>query len=435
MAPVISVKANTARAFNPHLCAASGAMERVLDEVLKQLVGYEHFHQLRKRKRRPADQKTFKLTVEAIICDLAIRYLEVTGGSVHLSLSHRVLRRKSRYKGVALGKTLPNILKIMAAEEMSFIEIEKGMTGERLLGEDLEFTYTQGRQTTIKAGEKLLSRLLAYGITYEDIGTDPNEEVVLLRAKKRRNDDPARSLEYADTEATMTMRAELAAINAHLRAADIICDTSSVNSCQRRLRRIFHDGDFECGGRLYGGFWQSMKSDDRLFDISIDGDGVIELDVGQAAVLILYGTIGETTPEGDLYDLSSAGIPIECRDGIKKIINAMISASKPLTRMPKGARKSIPTKFSLKDVQRAIDVAHPKLSHLWHRGIFGKVWRIESDIMVRILMMLNAEGVTALPIHDAILVADEHKELAGEVMRATYEAALGVTPKVSGKDA
>ena len=48
--------------------------------------------------------------------------------------------------------------------------------------------------------------------------------------------------------------------------------------------------------------------------------------------------------------------------------------------------------------------------------------------------MLNAEGVTALPIHDAILVADEHKELAGEVMRATYEAALGVTPEVSGKD-
>ena len=65
MAPVSSVKANTARAFNPHLCAASGAMERVLDEVLKQLVGYEHFHQLRKRKRRPADQKTFKRIREA----------------------------------------------------------------------------------------------------------------------------------------------------------------------------------------------------------------------------------------------------------------------------------------------------------------------------------------------------------------------------------
>jgi len=80
-----------------------------------------------------------------------------------------------------------------------------------------------------------------------------------------------------------------------------------------------------------------MKSDDRLFDISIDGDGVIELDVGQAAVLILYGTIGETPPERDLYDLSSAGIPIEGRDGIKKIMNAMISASKPLARLPKGA--------------------------------------------------------------------------------------------------
>ena len=49
-------------------------------------------------------------------------------------------------------------------------------------------------------------------------------------------------------------------------------------------------------------------------------------------------------------------------------------------------------------------------------------------------MMLNAEGVTALPIHDAILVADEHKDLAGAVMREAYEAALGVTPKVSGKD-
>ena len=33
--------------------------------LLKQLEDYEHFHQLRKRKRRPADQKTFKRIREA----------------------------------------------------------------------------------------------------------------------------------------------------------------------------------------------------------------------------------------------------------------------------------------------------------------------------------------------------------------------------------
>ena len=227
------------------------------------------------------------------------------------------------------------------------------------------------------------------------------------------------------------MRSDLAAINSHLRDADITCCAHRVSSRQRRLRRVFHDGDFARGGRLYGGFWQGMKSEQRLCDISIDGDGVVELDVGQAAVLILYGIIGETPPEGDLYDLSTAGIPIECRDGVKKLMNAMISTSKPLGRMPKGARKTIPRRYSLKRVQEAVNTVHPKLSHLWCNGLYGRIWRLESDIMVEVLTLLNSKGTTALPIHDAIIVADEHKDVAKTVLEQGYQKALGVKPVVS----
>jgi hypothetical protein len=45
----------SARPFNPHLCAGSAPLRSALEEIMKQLGGYEDFYKLRKRKRRPDD--------------------------------------------------------------------------------------------------------------------------------------------------------------------------------------------------------------------------------------------------------------------------------------------------------------------------------------------------------------------------------------------
>lgn len=153
------------RPFNPHLCAGSEGMRDTLQEVLKQLDGYEHFYKLRKRKRREVDQATFERTVDALVCDLVCRAAEAPGGGIHLPLSNKVLRKKSRYKGAALNKTLPEVLRIMAAEEMSFVALEKGQSTFKVIGQTLNTVAVQGLQTVVRPGAKLLSRIKKYQLT------------------------------------------------------------------------------------------------------------------------------------------------------------------------------------------------------------------------------------------------------------------------------
>ena len=326
---------NKARAFNPFLCAKTDKLLELIAEVQTQMSGYEGFHQTRKRARRDNDQVTFERTVEAILCDLCAVVFEPTDhDSVHLPLSNKTLRAKSRYKGTALGKTLPDILKIMAAPEMDFVVVEKGHSSFKIVDDELNVAFAGGQQTIVQPGPKLLSRIERFSITRGDIGPAPEEEVIILRAPKHHSNSMAEYEEYEDDQTTLALRDQMIAINAWLEGADISCSHPDVNPTHRRLRRIFNNSDFAQGGRLFGGFWQRMSSDERLEHILIEDECCVELDYGQMSLMILYGLTGHTPPKGDLYDLSGEGIPVTYRKGIKKVIQAVINSSRVPTRMP-----------------------------------------------------------------------------------------------------
>ncbi len=419
-----------ARPFDPHRRATSAAMNALVQEVLQQMDGYEIIHQTRKRKRRSADQTTYETTVEAVLCDLIHRQLEVSGGQVHVTQSNQVLRKKSRYKGTAQSKILPDILKVMAAEEMSFVVRTPGQRKFTIVDEALTFAVS-GKQTTLAAGSKVLSRIERFGITFADFGRSPDEEVIVLRGPKSRDDKPGELVEYDDTEETSTLRQQVQTINGWLDQAEIVCTNSAINLHDHRLKRIFNNSDFAQGGRLYGGFWQRLTHAQRLDSIILDGDSVVELDYGQVGLLLLYGLEGATPPAGDLYDLPEYGIPVSCRPGIKKVTQAAINASKPLRRMPKGARKTIPKRISLAEVLVAVSKRHPLIAHRFGAGIGMRIMRLESDILVDVLLALKDRNISALPIHDAVLVSGEHEIEAKDIMIRVFREKVGLTPEVS----
>ena len=422
---------NKARAFNPFLCAKTDNLKALIAEVQVQMSGYEFFHQTRKRARRPADQVTFERTVEAILCDLCAVELGPNNDRIHLPLSNKVLRSKSRYKGTALGKTLPDILKVMSAPEMDFVVVEKGHSTFKIVDDDLNVAFVGGQQTILKAGPKLLSRIERFGITRADIGHAPEEEVLVLRAPKRHSNSIAEYQEYEDDEATLALRQQMTDINAWLDTADITCSLPQVEPSQRRLRRIFNNSDFAHGGRLYGGFWQAMSSDERQEHILIEGDCCVELDYGQMSLMILYGLIGAKPPEGDLYDLSAEGIPTESRPGIKKVIQAIINSPELPRRLPKGSRKHFPSRVNLRDILKAVERKHPMIFPLMNSGIGMQLFRKESDILINVLITLQARGIVALPVHDAVVVRDDNSDKAKAVMKDIFRGHTGITPDVT----
>ena len=422
---------NKARAFNPFLCAKTDKLMTLIAEVQTQMSGYEAYYGTRKRARRPADQVTYDRTVEAILCDLCAVELASENDSIHLPLSNKVLRSKSRYKGTALGKTLPDILKVMSAPEMSFVSVEKGHSTFKIVDDELNVAFAGGQQTILKAGPKLLSRIERFDITRDDMGQAPEEEVLILRAPKRHSNSNAEYQEYEDDKATLALRQQMTDINAWLDTADITCNLPQVDPAHRRLRRIFNNSDFGQGGRLYGGFWQAMSSDERQEHILIEGDCCVELDYGQMSLAILYGLTGTKPPEGDLYDLSAEGIPTDYRKGIKTVIQALINSSKVPTKMPKGVRKLIPSRYTIKDILEAVARKHPAIYPQMTSGIGMQLFRKESDILVDVLETLRSEGIVALPVHDAVIVMDEHHLQATKIMKEVFEGHTGITPEVT----
>jgi len=422
---------NKARAFNPFLCAKTDKLMTLIAEVQTQMSGYEAYYGTRKRARRPADQVTYDRTVEAILCDLCAVEFEPNNDSIHLPLSNKVLRSKSRYKGTALGKTLPDILDVMSAPEMDFVVLEKGHSTFKIVDDDLNVAFAGGRQTILKAGPKLLSRIERFGITRDDMGHAPEEEVLVLRTPKRHANSIAEYQEYEDDEATLALRQQITDINDWLDTADITCSLPQVDQAHRRLRRIFNNSDFAQGGRLYGGFWQAMSSDEREEHILIEGDCCVELDYGQMSLAILYGLTGTKPPEGDLYDLSAEGIPTDYRKGIKTVIQALINSSKVPTKMPKGVRKLIPSRYTIKDILEAVARKHPAIYPQMTSGIGMQLFRKESDILVDVLETLRSEGIVALPVHDAVIVMDEHHLQATKIMKEVFEGHTGITPEVT----
>ena len=422
---------NKARAFNPFLCAKTGNLKALITEVQVQMSGYEAYYQTRKRARRPADQANYDRTVEAILCDLCTVELGPYHDSIHLPLSNKVLRTKSRYKGTALGKTLPDILKVMSAPEMGLVVVEKGHSTFKIVDDDLNVAFAGGQQTILRAGPKLLSRIERFDITRDDLGPAPEEEVLVLRAPKRHSNSIAEYQEYEDDEATLALRQQMTDINAWLDTANISCSHSQVDPAHRRLRRIFNNSDFAQGGRLYGGFWQAMSSDERQEHILIDGDCCVELDYGQVSLAILYGIAGKPPPAGDLYDLSAEGIPIDYRKGVKKVIQSLINSSKVPRRMPKGVRKLISSRYGITDILKAVARKHPAIYAQMTSGIGMQLFRKESDILVDVLLALKTQGIVALPTHDAVVVRDDNSDKTKAVMKDIFLGHTGITPNVT----
>ena len=60
-----------------------------------------------------------------------------------------------------------------------------------------------------------------------------------------------------------------------------------------------------------------------------------------------------------------------------------------------------------------------------------QLFRKESDILVDVLEALRSEGIIALPIHDAVIVMDDHHLQATKIMKDTFRGHTWSTPQVT----
>jgi hypothetical protein len=411
------------RLFHGWRVALTDTARVYVANVADHLLSWESEHHPRTRKRKFDDLAQFNAQVQALVCDLIHQQLTNPGEFIGVTL--RDLDVADRYRAPVLTKSIRHVIQLM--EAASYIGVVKGHNRDG---------WRNSVSTSIwfKPGD--------HGVTLTDIG-EAVGELIYLREYREYSDPeitgkkpvklPAANKQYVDTRDTRKWRQTMSELYEWLRLSDIsvVSDTIDddddgdvVDANQRALYRIFTD-KFTQGGRMYGGFWINMSKEERFKSIRMDGKRVVEVDYKQAHPTILYGQAGASVPD-DSYELP--GVPKEYREDVKALFNAMLNARQPLRRYPDGVDRI--GQLSCPKAVKLIRERHAAIADKFQTGIGLRLQRTESDIMVAVLLRLKEMGIVALPIHDALLVADGNEQTAKEMMLEVFRKQLGFESKV-----
>lgn len=406
---------NRDRFFNPKRFAKSNSAKSFAADVTNQLVGLEKHDGLRKRGRKKSDEEIFKRQIEAIACEAAHRFITDPGKRIAISLSNQKLSRKDSESNI-LNNTISQNLKNLARPEMAFIELEQG-------------NHKLGQVTTFWAGKRLITRINNLKLTYNDFAVEKSKNVIELRAAKTHKGDKSKLIKYEETDLTRQYKDEIEQINANLREADICYQgDKDIDDSRRDLKRIFINGSFEEFGRLSGGFWINMKNEDRR-DITIDDEWVVSLDYGQMGLRLAYSLAKASIIFDDGYVIPGWE---KAREGLKKLINIMLNTKdKNEWYIPASIKRTYKLRQNLEQrLFEDIYKHHAPIAHLFKQPLGTKFMFLESEILIDVLLELNREGVTALPIHDCVLVKTSDADIAKETMLRVFNEHTGVEGSV-----
>jgi hypothetical protein len=402
----------------------------------------------RKRARKPADQRLHLARVEVVVANLAHAVLSPPPERrLAVLLGHRT---RTRYDNPALGEPLSASLWMM--HELGIL--------------DYRHSRQRGEACSIAPTAWFAQRVAECGVTLADFGRHPEEEVVSLT----QNDTPGgarirsyrQRVDYRDTVATLRFREEMRRLNAFIGAADLafVDDGLSphVNSLDRHQRRLFVvradqvAERFDQSGRLFGGFWQNLRSSRRRH-IRINGEAVVTLDYGAMFTRLAYTEVGAAPPAmDDLYAIPSLE---GYRSGVKMAMNAFLFDQSPRrskwpAEMGVGVGDDVialnepgsagteynarlPAGWGVGRTKKAILHVHPALRPAWGRGLGYRLMFVESQILVAVLLRLMDRGIPALGLHDGLMVATSAAEAAKFTMIDMARAMVGVDIPVSVK--
>jgi hypothetical protein len=403
------------RFFNPLRMAKSAPAKALVTDVINQLQNHETHDQLRKRARKKKDLEIFKRQIEAIVCEAAHRYLTGANKRIAISLSNRHLGRKDAQSNI-LNNTISQNLKNLSSPVMAFLELRAGDRNE-------------GQVTTFWAGKRLITRINERQLGYNDLTLEHFKNVIELRDKKAEGQSKGKVIRYEETPLTRQYRDEMEQINAFLREADICYHgNKDIDDSRVELKRIFNNGSFEEGGRLYGGFWISMKSED-LRDVTIDDEWVVALDYGQMAVRLAYSLAKAPIHFEDGYLMPRREW---AREATKKLINIMLNSPDAKNW---SVTKKVRDYYKDQDVQKRlieeIKSFHKPIEHLFGKPNGMKFMFLESEILIDVLLELNSQGIVALPIHDGLLVKPSKQDIAKQVMLKVFKKHTNLVATVS----
>jgi hypothetical protein len=273
--------------FDPQRRAASPELKAAVRTLCAVVERHERDLGLRHRRRSASAQAGFRLAVEALTCNLA-GFLPLASRRLLAVPRHSgAMWGKGRYASSVFGQHFLDVLDLMAHPQVGLVaEVARGY----------RFDGGQARRSTVRPLPRFFGLLPSRELGWSAFRRDDDPEILLLRGRKNRATGQAALIDYPENATTRRLRRQVKRINAHLRAAPLILlpdgnsaqtdDGQPVDPLRRTVRRIFNNGSWEEGGRLYGAFWETMRREDRFRLLRIgtqshpDGEAIANVDYG-----------------------------------------------------------------------------------------------------------------------------------------------------------
>lgn len=293
----------------------------------------------------------------------------------------------------------------------------------------------KGERTRFSASGKLREMCDLNALCSEILGKKPPQMETIILGRK--DNEKRVKLQYNDTDDTNRMRANLSKINWCLSRCRIALeipksefnqlnerlkcsdDKTLINFARKYLRRIFTDGRFDRGGRFYGGWWQNVPKEYRPF-ITLDWRQTCEYDFSQMNPHLAYMKVGKHLGEEDAY---SRVFGEDHRDTVKRAFNAMLNATRHLSRATRGLDLS-GCPFNWTELRDAIAAAHKPIESLFYSGAGTELQFLDSQIAEGVMLhFANLESAPVLPIHDSFIMHHAYGDTLGELeetMRKSY---------------
>lgn len=439
---------------------------RFVDDLMRE---YENHR--KKRAMSEADRNVYHRHMEMVVFDLLAAWKEDATKFVGYSRGDANFARGGCYWSYKLDKGWPR--KNPFKGVIDFLS-EAGLTENHVAA-----AGAPGFSSRMRSAARLVEAFHEYGLSWVDIGTDPNADVIIVKDEKKKPILPA-TAKGQDGFDLDEAEANLRRINENLQSTFINLNVTDAelrviqerlagdhaekelrqpfDFSHRSLKRVFALGSFEFGGRFYGGWWQGVPSEYRKF-IEIDGAVTRELDFSSMQPRLMYAEVGQEAPE-DAYFLPNWPHDKETRDIIKKAFNQLINSDKSSRNenqwqqrfapdtdpmpLPKEwrtwsdhakneARRNAFQEFygrSYSDLLRDLMEIHKPIGDFFFSGAWGRMQRRDSDIAEKVMLrMLNAEvPITVLPIHDSFIVRRGGERMLIRIMEEVFEEVAGRNP-------
>lgn len=400
--------------FDPFAKPVTKRAQEAAHALLDHFIKTENAFKPRKRSRKAIDKEILEQQLGCIFANLASSQLRKKPKAIAISLSKQELGRKDTPR--ILNGRLKDILETLSGAFAGALTLEIG-------------NYKKGRRSTIEPRPYISELITTYHLRKSDFNTKERQPVI-LRARKtpeqKKKKKAGKELELPDTPKVKKLQDQVNQINAFIKQQDIsyVGERPEIDEERLTIYRVFNNGRLDEGGRLYGGFWQQLSSEEREEDILINGEHVVGPDYGQMAVSILYALEGVPMPLEDAYNLEGWE---DYRDGVKTYINKLLHDD---TGTPK-AKKSDFIGCKYKKVETITEALrkdvfeqHKAIAHHFDGRSSGRLFFEESKLLVHVLIELQNKGICALPVHDSLYVAKENSEKTTKTMKSAFKDLL-----------